>query len=181
MIRTVRAYFLARHLREKILLVAFALLIAAWWFSDVAARGGHFLRAERSTTLALTQQASWLAQQNSVETQATSAASRLDPTQTLDSTRLLSELERIAGDANLKNNQFLVGNATNESSGQFTIYTLLFNIQKSDWSTIKTFYLELQARSPYIGIEQFSLQRDNGNPALLNASIKVSSVEITRG
>jgi hypothetical protein len=49
-----------------------------------------------------------------------------------------------------------------------------------DWGALKTFYLALGKRSPYIGIEQFSVQVDRANPALLNASFQISSVEISR-
>ena len=51
---------------------------------------------------------------------------------------------------------------------------------KVDWATLKQFYLELSKRSPYIGIEQFSMQVDRANPALLNANFQISSVEISR-
>ena len=60
------------------------------------------------------------------------------------------------------------------------MHTVQFNLQKSDWDTLKRFYLELTKRSPYIGIEQFSLTADRASPAQLNASLRVSSVEIVR-
>ncbi len=59
------------------------------------------------------------------------------------------------------------------------MHTLRVNVQRADWDSIKNFYVGLQKRSPYIGIEQFSLQVDRANPALLSASIRISSVEIS--
>ena len=44
MIRTLRALFLARLLREKLLLVAFAVLGVAMWFSGFSDRAGVFWR-----------------------------------------------------------------------------------------------------------------------------------------
>ena len=58
------------------------------------------------------------------------------------------------------------------------MHTVQFNLLKMDWDGLKRFYLELTKRSPYIGIEQFSLQAERANPAVLNASLRVSSVEI---
>jgi hypothetical protein len=53
-------------------------------------------------------------------------------------------------------------------------------VTKVDWASLKQFYLALSKRSPYIGIEQFSLQVDRANPTVLNASFQISSVEISR-
>jgi len=49
MIRTLRALFLARLFREKILLVAFAVLGVVMWFSGFSTRVGTFWREQRST------------------------------------------------------------------------------------------------------------------------------------
>ena len=58
------------------------------------------------------------------------------------------------------------------------MHTVQFNLLKVDWETLKRFYLELTKRSPYIGIEQCSLQAERANPAQLNVALRVSSVEI---
>ena len=177
MIRTLRAAFLSRHLREKVLLVAFAILAAAWWFSSFTTKASHFIRYEKSTTLGLQDQAHWLGQKSAVEAQANSAASHLDANLTYDTSRLVGEVSRIANELNL-GNKFQASSATTEGSGQFKVTTMNLGLQKVDWETVKSFYLQLQAKSPYIGIEQFSIARENGNPQILNASIKVSAVQV---
>jgi len=67
-----------------------------------------------------------------------------------------------------------------KSNGQFSVHTMQFNVPKADWEALKNFYFTLQARSPYIGIEQFTLQAERANPALLTAALRVSSVEIAK-
>jgi hypothetical protein len=55
-----------------------------------------------------------------------------------------------------------------------------FNVSKVDWGTLKQFYLSLSKRSPYIGIEEYTMQVDRANPTLLTANFQLSSVEITK-
>ncbi len=176
MIRTLRAYFLGRLLREKLLLVAFAILIALTWFSGWTTRVGRFWREQHSTRMGLKEQTLWLNNKSSIELAATTAASRLDASKTLDGTRLLAEMTAIANETGLKNT--MTGDPQQESNGQFAVHTLQFNITKTDWDSLKAFYLAVQQKSPYIGIESFGVRADPTNPALLNASVKVSSVEI---
>jgi len=177
MIRTLRAFFLARFVREKLLLTGFAVLAAAIWLSSLVGRSGRFLREVRVTTSSLNEQALWISNKAKIEAQAQAAASQLDPARTLDATRLLAEVGAIATDAGLKNSTS--GESQDQSNGQFSVHTLRFSVTRADWDSIKNFYLGLQKRSPYIGIEQFSLQSDRANAALLNASIRISSVEIS--
>jgi hypothetical protein len=178
MIRTLRTYFLARLFREKLLLTAFAVLAAAIWFQSLAKRTARFVREVHTTTANLDEQSIWLSNRDKIEAQARAAASQLDAVRTLDATRLLAEVAAMAGEAGLKNTTS--GESQDQSNGQFSVHTLRFNVTRADWDSIKTFYLALQKRSPYIGIEQFSLQSDRANSTLLNASIRISSVEIAR-
>lgn len=178
MIRTLRALFLARALRVKLLLTAIAVAAAALWLSHFAGEAAQFVRTVRSTSGVLHEQSVWLADRASIEALAQASAGRLDAARTLDGTRLLAEVQAIADEAGLKNTTY--GAPKDESSGQFSVHTLQYNITKVDWDTLKQFYLALSKRSPYIGIVQFSMQGDRGNPTLLNASFDISSVEISR-
>jgi hypothetical protein len=178
MIRTLRAFFLARALRVKLLLTAIAVAAAALWLSHFAGELAQFVHTVRSTSSVLHQQSVWLADRASIEASAQASAGRLDASRTLDATRLLAEVSAIADEAGLKNTTS--GEPKDESSGQFSVHTLQFNVTKVDWDTLKQFYLALSKRSPYIGIVQFSMQGDRGNPTLLNASFNISSVEISR-
>jgi hypothetical protein len=179
MIRTLRALFLARSFRVKLLLAAVTLAVAALWLSNLGGRAGRLARAVRATTAAIKEQDLWLSNRASIEASAQQAAGQLDASRTLDGTRLLAEVTAIAGEAGLASTTS--GEPKDESDGQFSIHTLQFNVTKVDWGALKQFYLALSKRSPYIGIEEFSVQGDRANPALLNASLHISSVEISRG
>jgi hypothetical protein len=178
MMRTLRALFLARSQRVKLLVAAVAVAVAALWFSGLERRAARAVRATRATTGALGEQNLWLGNRAAIEASAQRAAGQLDAVRTLDGTRLLAEVSAIAGEAGLTSTTS--GEPKDESDGQFSIHTLQFNVTKVDWAALKQFYLALSKRSPYIGIEEFSVQGDRANPALLNASLHISSVEISR-
>ncbi len=178
MIRTLRAFFLARLLREKVLLAGFVVLVAAVWLSSLSGRANRRYRAVRATTASLSDQQLWLSNRAAIEASAQAAAGQLDAVRTLDATRLLAEVSAIATEAGLKGTTS--GESKDVSSGHFSVHTLQFNVTKVDWASLKQFYLALSKRSPYIGIEQFSLQVDRANPTVLNASFQISSVEISR-
>jgi hypothetical protein len=178
MIRTLRAFFLSRLLREQLLLAGIAILVAAIWFSSLAGRGGRFYHAVRITSLTLRDQAHWLANRKAIEASAEAAAGRLDAVRTLDTTRLLAEVQAIATEAGLKSTNS--AEAKDAGAGQFSVHTLQFSVTRADWGALKQFYLALSKRSPYIGIEQCTLQVDRSNQTLLNANFQISSVEIAR-
>lgn len=177
MMRTLRALFLARSLREEILVVALAFILVGWWLSGFADRAGRFLRESRHTTAELANQAQWLANRTRILDAAQTAASRFDASSTLNSTGLLTAVNALAEDAGLANTR---GDAdADESNGQFSVHTLRFEIPRADWSSLTGFYLELEKRHPYIGIEQFSISADKTSHTH-NVSMVLSSFEIIR-
>jgi len=178
MIRTLRAFFLSRFLREKLLVTGIAVLVAALWLSSVANRAGRFVHGVRVTGNSLSEQARWLSERAAIEASAQAAAGRLDAVRTLDTTKLLAEVSAIATESGLKNTTS--GEPKDVSNGQFSVHTLQFNVTKADWATLKQFYLALSKRSPYIGIEQCSVQVDRANQTLLGANFQISSVEIAK-
>lgn len=175
--RALKAFFLSRLLREKLMLVVFVGLGAAIWSSSFASRADRAWRAHRSVGDDLAEQKQWLANRERIETESVQAVHNLDPARTLDDTRLVAELSALAREHNLR-----LTNDTpqTERSGQFAVHTVQINLMRADWEALKRFYVALARRSPYIGIEQFALSADRSNPANLNAQLRVSSVEIVR-
>ena len=184
MIRTLRALFLGYRLREKLLVVVFLAIAVLLWFSGFSRRTGQFWRDQHRTTVDLADQAQWIAHSAAIDAAAQKAASRLDASRTLDGTRLLEAVQKIAADAGLRNTGS--GGISNPpGNGQFAVHTLDYTVRLTDpdgqknWNALQSFYKALQKRSPYIGIEQFTL-RPEANRAQLALVLKVSSVEITK-
>ncbi len=173
-----KAFFLSRILREKILLLAFTVLGAAIWFSSVSDRVGARLREIRRITTDLEVQQRWLVQSERISREASLAVEHLDPARTFDNVRLQSELNAMASGASLSN--YDVSDSRTESTSQFSVHSVQFSVRNTNIGALVAFYAELSKRAPYIGIEQFSLEGNRSNPAQLNASWRVTSVEIQR-
>jgi hypothetical protein len=175
--RALKAFFLSRLLREKLMLVLFLALGAAMWLTSFSSRMSRTWIEVRTTRNELLDQAQWLDSRESIEAAAVQAVTNLDPAQTLDDTRLVGELSALAREYNLK---FNIDTPQTERSAQFAVHTVQLMFPRADWEVLQKFYFALSRRSPYIGITQFSLTADRTNAELLNASLKVSSVEIVR-
>ena len=173
-----KAFFLSRLLREKILLLAFTLLGAAIWLSGVGERLAAQVRAIRVTSTDLDVQQRWLSQRDRIEKEATLAVEHLDPSRSFDSVRLQGELNTLARSAGLSN--YDVSDSRTVRSSQFSVHSVQFSARNSDMAALITFYQSLAQRAPYLGLEQFSLASNRSNPSQLSASWRVTSVEIAR-
>ena len=67
MIRSLRAFFLNRVLREKLLLVGFLGIAVIMWATSFSSRASAFWRAQRATTAQLKDQEFWLGHQGQIE------------------------------------------------------------------------------------------------------------------
>lgn len=182
MIRSLRAYFLSRALREKLLLLAFVGIGFLWWFSSYGKRAGAFYREQQRTSFNLKDQALWINNKASIEKNAETAAGKLDPSKTLNSNQLATTVQQIANETGLKNAQ-LAGTPTTRQNGQFAIHTASYNIRGASWESIREFYGALQQRAPYISIDVFTLQSQPsaGNAQdLLALTIRAESVQIVK-
>jgi hypothetical protein len=174
-----KAFFFSRHFREKVLLTALLALVAVVWLVRVARSSRALWLEGRTAAATLATQQQWLDNHANIEVAAAKAIEHLDPARTFSSTRLLGELSTIADKIGVRTNTASEIIGTDRTS-LFSINTVQFSLRNTDWDSLKRFYLELSQRSPYIGIEQFSLTVNPGNPTLLNATLRVSSVEIVR-
>lgn len=173
-----RAYFLGRLLREKILLVVFALIGAAIWLSGVSERVGSQWRSLGATSTDLDVQNRWLLQRERIEREAELAIEHLDPSKTFDSVRLQGELNALARTAGLSN--YDVSDSRTVRTSQFAVHSVQFTARNADIAKLIQFYRTLAQRAPYLGLEQFALASNRANPTQLTASWRVTSVEIAR-
>ena len=174
-----KAFFLSRMLREEVLLTALLGLGAIVWLTGAGRRTHRLWLDWRATATLLATQQQWLDNRAQIEASATKAIGHLDPSRTFSSTRLLGELSTIADQAGVRSNTSSEILGT-ERTNQFSVNTVQFAIRNTSLASLLGFYQELDKRAPYIGIEQFSLTVVPGNPMLLNAMLRVSSVEIQR-
>jgi len=173
----VKNFFLTRAMREKMLMLLFVGLAAFIWLSSAVRRGRVFLADWRGTAIELASQGKMLQDRARIEKQAEAAIKHLDPTKTLDGTRLNGELDAIGRQAGLSPN---IDSPTSTRTDQFTFHSTQITFQKADLEALLRFNDELAKRSPYLGLEWCSLTVDRANPRQLNAAFRVSSTEIRR-
>ena len=177
MIRTARAYYLSRALREKLLLVVFVGIAALWWASSFSGRAMAFWQAQRAIKLRLADQTLWIKNESTINETAKVTASRLDPTRTLNGNQLVTTVAQLASEAGLKGTS---GSPATATSDQFAVHSLEFVIRNVEWEPLSKFYEALQRKSPYISLERFTLIASPNNAAQLTLNLKVTSVEMTR-
>ncbi|HYP17633.1 MAG TPA: hypothetical protein VEQ65_10515 [Opitutus sp.] len=175
--RALKAFFLSRLLREKLLLVLFVALGAITWASSFSKRANRDWRGIRNVSTELATQAEWLNNRTAIEEASVQAVQNLDPARTLDGTRLVGELSAMAREHSLR---FTNDTPQTERSAQFAVHTVQIQLQRAEWERLYDFYVAVSRRSPYVGVEQFSLVADRANPKSLNAALRISSVEIVR-
>ncbi len=173
-----KGFFLSRHFREKVLLTAFVALAAAIWLTSAGRRTRVFWADWRGNAAVLASQRGSLGDRASVEASAAKAVAHLDPARTFSSPRLLGELSSIADRVGVRSNTSSEILGT-ERASQFSMNTVQFAIRNAELPAVLAFCEELDKRSPYIGLEQFSLAVNPANPAFLNVMLRVSSVEMS--
>ncbi len=167
-----KSFFVAKSLRERVLLLALVGLALAWWGTSILGRLNLTRRDWLSLVAERTEQSLWLKNRNAIAEQAAVAAKQLDPARTLDATQLLAELNQYASGLNAE-----IGAQRTERTSGFAMHSLQVNLRRVDLPGLLRFYQSLAARTPYIGIEQCSLTVDRANPGLLNASFRISAVQ----
>ncbi|ATC64576.1 hypothetical protein CMV30_11770 [Nibricoccus aquaticus] len=172
-----KAFFLSRALREKVLLVALIVGAAAMWLSGAGKRAGKFWREVSATSLDLKEQEVVLGQKDLIEERAHAAIARLDPSRTYDPVRLQSEINTIANAAGVASKATISGSPS-DKAGQFSVHTVQVVIRNADYDALTKFYTELQKRSPYMGIVSFDLfSTSAANGHVLSQTMKISSMQ----
>ncbi len=180
MIRTLRLYFLSRLLREKLMLLGLILIGTLWWLSAFGTRASQFWRTQRSTTVTLEEQQIWLKNRATIEVAGQKAMGRLDSAKTLDRIRLVDALNHAAQEAGLRSNNYSSDAPKSETSDQITVHSVEFRVTQADYTMVQQFYLKVQQRAPYIGIESFGLQPSATDPSKVSLTLRVSAAETPR-
>ncbi|HYC70705.1 MAG TPA: hypothetical protein VEB66_05830 [Opitutaceae bacterium] len=167
-----KRFYLARSARERVLLLAFALVGLAWWAPMALGRWGALRRDLGSVRAEEEVQRIWFSRRADIEARATAAAGALDPAKTLDAAQAFAELNRLAAGLNAE-----IAAQRSERSEQFALHTVQVTVRRADLASLVRFYEQITARAPYLAVEQCSLSVDRSTPGVLSAVIRVYSIE----
>ncbi len=173
-----RAWFMGKVAREKLLLLAFLVGAAVLWSSDLVDRLRTTVDEVQLTSGQLEVQSRWLADRERIEAEARAAVDDLDSSRTFNSVRLSAEISTLAQQAGIANT--LRSNAVGTlQTAQFSVHQVELTLTRVPWTNLLQFYDALSQRAPYISIERFRLYSVRSDTSLMNAQLLVSSVEIS--
>lgn len=170
-----KAFFQARSLRERVLLLVFALIGLGWWAPAALGRLGTLRRDLKEFTAERETQQMWLSHRTEIEARATAAGRMLNPAKTLDASQAFAELNRMTAGLTAE-----LAAQRSVRAEQFALHNVQVSIRRADLKGLYGFYEQLSARAPYLGIEQCVVSVDRANPGLLNAVFRVYSIEALR-
>lgn len=176
MIRTLRAFFLSRALREKLLIVAILGVAVVMSASAYSSRVSALWRAYSTTTAELTKQKNTLSQRATIEAVTQEAAAQMDPAKTLDLAELNIAISQFAQEAGITPNISPSGGAL--TSGRFSVHPLTVGFANVNWNSFVDFYRKVQSRAPYIVVTELVFQPAANNSAQIRGSMRVQSFEI---
>lgn len=172
---TFRHWFLGRSLREQLLVAVLLVAGVVIWFASAAGR----LRGTWNTHLALAgrerEQSLLLASADDVRARVAAQLARIEPARSLNGTRLVAELQSLAGQANLKPR---VDSGRSQAVDQFVAHTAEVEVRAAEFGMLMDLTDRIAARSPYLSLERITIVADPANPSRLDARLLVSAVEI---
>jgi len=101
----------------------------------------------------------------------------LDPQSILSGSLLVSELDSMARENGLSHS---IDSPRSDEGEVFISHTVNLNVQRADLASLVAFAEEVQARTPYMGLEEVSLSADRNRPDRLDARFRISSVELSQ-
>lgn len=171
----IRYAFQSRTSREKILVLFMMVVALVIWLSLFAGRASAVLDQRASLNADIREQRAILDNRESIRERARRGIEQLDPSRTLNATRLMGEADAIARRYGFNPS---INTPRTTSGDVFSYHTVQLSVRRAEIADLINFTSELQTRAPYIGLEQVRITADRNDPALLNADFRISSVEL---
>lgn len=172
-----KPFFFHRSLREKLLLLTFVLAGAILWLLNVSERWLAFSNRYGMISRTYAEQNHWLENRREIEERASRAVKNLDPGSTYNPTRLVGEISRMAGEADLT---YSTDSPRTEAATEFSFHTVRLQVRRAELKSLLDFYAALSSKAPYLSLERLSLDRSRQDARLLDAVFQISSVELLR-
>lgn len=170
-----KKFFNSRLLRERLLLLAFALIGATWWGAELVTRVRDQVRVWHSAKEDAKVQRLWLEQGASVSARTAEMARRLDAAQTMNAAQAFAEVSRLAQGLPLE-----LGAQRTDRTDTFSLHSVQVTFRRVDMAGLLRFYEGVMSRAPYVGIDQCTISADRATPGMVNAVFRVYAVEATR-
>jgi hypothetical protein len=147
-----KAYFLSRHLREKMLILGLVVFAIAFWLPSLIGRTNTLLTEKHLDETKLADQQVWLDRRAEYDDEEAAAVNKLKPELSFDKLKLNSEIVKMTEAANVTNRTIGAPTTKTASSRQLAISSIKVTLSNVDMPTLVSFYRELAKRAPYITI-----------------------------
>jgi len=170
-----KKFFNSRLLRERLLLLAFALIGATWWGAEIVTRARAQVLAWNSAREDAKVQRLWLEQAAGVGERTAEMARRLDAAQTMNAAQAFAEVSRLAQGLPLE-----LGAQRTDRTDTFSLHSVQVTFRRVDLAGLLRFYEGVMSRAPYVGIDQCTISADRATPGMVNAVFRVYAVEAAK-
>lgn len=167
-----KKYYNNRLLRERVLLLVFLAIGVIWWGTALAGRTNRARLAWRALAQDRELQQMWLERGKTVGARTAQVASQLDPARAMNAAQAYAEVSRLAQGLPLE-----MGAQRTDRTDNFSLHSLQVTIRRVDIGALLRFYEGIASRAPYLGIDQCTISTDRATPGMLNAVIRIYSVE----
>ena len=174
-----KAFFLSRQLREKLLLILFIGIGAFIWLGRVTEQGRAWWDEFSRTGVERDVQLQWLGQADAVADRQKRAIANLDPAKSFNGVRLQAQVSTLARNAGMTGVD--VSSVRSSQGAQLAVHSVTLTLRNIEMAALVTFYRELGRHSPYISIEKCRIEAGRSNPSQITATFELSSVELNAG
>ncbi len=156
-----KAFFLSRHPREKLLLIIIVAFALVMWASSLTATTRTLMQDTQAANEANQKQQEIIDRSDEINERQITAISKLDRAKSYSGTRLQSEVIDMATASSL--NSPVITSARHRASSQMSVTTVSVSFYQVEMANLIAFYRELEKRAPYISISKCSIIASQGN------------------
>jgi hypothetical protein len=166
-------FFNTKSIRERVLMTGLLLIAMMVWGSSLLGRTRLFKTEWQTSAVERDEQLTWMNNKAQVEERTAKATAQLDPSRTLNAARAFSEVNQLAQGLSPE-----IGSPRTDPTENFAMHSFQVTIRRTDLRQLGKFYLGLNQKAPYLGIDQCTISLDRATPGQLSAVFRIYSVEV---
>ena len=176
-LETVLNIYHKRSLREKYLLLGFALIILIVWTQSVLERTNQWNEQRTLTKVELSTQQQWLDREAQYEEQLKAALEKVEPSKTFTAAQLSGKVDEIIRRIQLESKADLdpVQSKSGEIFNDHTMRLRVNNISIEQFIRLNT---ALKLNSPYIEPKSIRISKNQRKPTEMNVRFEINSFDL---
>jgi len=176
LLEKLRLGYLARTRREKLLSVAFLVVLTALWLVLFLDRCGKFAPELARVREQAEENAKWFAGEPGIAARYQAALEILRDT-SLKGSQAYATIDRISRESGLA---FRMDPPTSNRREQLTFSPINVNITKGDYGQLRKFYQDVMNALPNVKLDEVTIASPDRTGALLDAKFKFVAIEINQ-